>query len=342
MGVNIKDLLNKEEISLEDLKGKTLAVDAFNMLYQFLTTIRGPDGSYLTDSSGRITSHLIGLFNRVTSLMQKGIKLVFVFDGVPPELKKKERERRMAIKDKAMEAYERAVEQKDAAAMKKYAARTTRLSNDMIQDAKTLLTLLGVPIIEAPSEGEAQCAFMAKKGDVWGVASQDYDALLYGTPRLVQNLSIVGRRKKIHGRGTVVIKPELVEFEKTIKELDITQDQLIVLAILVGTDYDYGGVKGIGPKKGLKLIKAHNQDFDSVFSEIEWQHTASWKEIFDLFKNMPITEKYDLTQKKHDPEGLQVFLVEERDFSAERVEKGIENLQKVQAAASQKGLGAFF
>jgi len=93
MGTAIGNLLEKEEIDLDFLQSRVVAVDSFNILYQFLSVIRGMDGSPLKDQKGRVTSHLTGLFYRTINLLERDIKPVFVFDGKPPELKSKTREK---------------------------------------------------------------------------------------------------------------------------------------------------------------------------------------------------------------------------------------------------------
>ncbi len=163
MGVQITELLVKKEINLNELANKVIAVDSHLFLYQFLTTIRQRDGSLLIDSKGRVTSHLAGLFTRSTKLIEAGLKLVYVFDGEPPKLKHEERERRKKVKIEAQKKYEEAKKKEDLEEMRKYAARTTRLTPEMIEEAKKLIKALGIPVVEAPSEGEAQAAYMVKK-----------------------------------------------------------------------------------------------------------------------------------------------------------------------------------
>jgi len=180
MGCQISELLTKKNITIKDLYGKVIAVDAHLFLYQFLTTIRQQDGSLLTDSKGNITSHLSGLFNRTIKLIDYGLNLVYVFDGKVPDLKHEELEKRKKIKIKAQHEYEDAAKRMDIEEMRKYAARTSRLTLTMITEAKKLLAALGVPVIVAPSEGEAQAAFMVSNNDAYAVASQDADALLFG------------------------------------------------------------------------------------------------------------------------------------------------------------------
>lgn len=344
MGVALTEILVSKEIKIEDLAGKTLAVDAFNTLYMFLTTIRGADGSPLTDSNGRITSHLVGLTSRFSNLIEKGIKFIFVFDGEPPELKAKERERRKSLKNEAKALYEEAKQKEDIENMKKYASRATFLTKEMIEEAKQVIRAMGMPVIEAPSEGEAQAAQLVKNGDAYAVMSQDADALLNGSPRVIKNLSITGRRKMPGSYGYKAINPELIELKENLESLKLTQDQLIVLGILIGTDYNYGGIKGIGPKKGLKLVEKHKDDYEKLFSEVEWEKhfNVSWKRIFDTLKEMPVSNEYDTEFKKPDAEALKRILVEEHEFSEDRLNNSLEKLDSARKSNAQKGLGDFF
>ncbi|MBI4017257.1 MAG: flap endonuclease-1 [Candidatus Aenigmarchaeota archaeon] len=342
MGVNLKDLFERKEITLDELSGKILAIDAYNMLYQFLTTIRTPEGQLLTDSKGNITSHLIGLFSRTCAFLEKGIKPVFVFDGKPPELKIQELHRRADIKREAAKKYQEAEQTGDINAMKKFGARTARLEKPMVEDAKKLVQLLGLPAVQAPSEGEAQCAHMAQTNAVWAVASQDYDSLLHGTPKLVQNLSITGRRKIRGAIGTVLVSPALIKLQENLTQLAVSQDQLILLALLVGTDYNYGGIHGIGPKKALKIVKEH-KNIEAVESAVNWKehYEKPLTELYELIKNIPVTDEYDISFQPIDAQKLTTFLVDEHDFGAERVKKTIDALGSKVREKSQKGLGAF-
>lgn len=341
MGTKLKDLLLIKEVNFEELKGKILVVDSFNILYQFLSTIRQRDGTLLKDSKGRVTSHLMGLFNRTTKLMRLGIKLAFVFDGEPPELKGKERERRVKAKIEAEKRYKEAVEAKDIEEMKKYAARTSKLTGEMIEESKELIKALGLPVIQAPSEGEAQVACIVNKGDAFAGVSEDYDSLLYGIPRLVKNLTISGRRKVM--ATYVNIKPKIINLADNLNHLGIDQDQLIVLAVLVGTDYNPGGIKGIGPKTALKLVKEYKTDYYKLFEQAEWSKHFDfpWTDIYYLIKKMPVKEDYKLEWKKIDEKKIVKMLVEEHDFSEERVGKVMDELLKKEATKKQTSLGAW-
>ncbi len=348
MGLQFKDLVVKKEISLEELRGKILAVDSMNLLYQFLTTIRGVDGAVLTDKKGRVTSHLIGLFNRTTSLMEQGIKPVFVFDGKAPEIKRKTWVKRTEVKKEAAFKLEEAREAGNVEEMRKYASRTAILTKEMVHDAQAVIAALGLPIVQAPSEGEAQTAYMVKKGHAYASVSQDYDNLIFGCPLLVRNLSIEGRRKQPGKLAYVVVKPELISLPDVLQHLALTLEQLIIVAILVGTDYNPGGIKGIGPKTALKLVKEHKEehkDMDALFMQVEWSKhhpDITWQEIRDTIKNMPVTDDISLEWGKMNVPLLKTLLIEEHDFSAERVNKKLEALQQEQKNMAQKGLGQFF
>lgn len=337
MGVNLRDLLDRKPLTLDELAHKPLIVDGNNALYQFLSTIRARDGSLFTDSNGNVTSHLIGLLSRTTKLAQKNIKLAFVFDGKPPQLKHKELQERKARKQEAAKKYEEALEAEDIEAMQKYGARTSRLTPAMIAEAEKLLTALGIPTVHAPSEGEAQAAHMVSQGHGWAVASQDYDSLLYGTPRLVQNLSVEGRRKAPGKHAYTSTQPTLIALRENLDKLDISREKLIWLAMLIGTDYAPSGVKGIGPKKGLELVKKHDTA-ESLFSSVELVDDVDWRDILDVFHTMPVIDDYDLTWRPVNRSAVATLLVDEHDFSPERVEK---TLDAITPHKEQKGLGDF-
>jgi len=343
MGVAFKDIIIHEETSLDFFSGKTLVMDGNNVLYQFLTTIRGRDGNLLMDSKGNVTSHLMGLFTRSTNLLDKGIKLVFVFDGKAPELKYKTIQARVALKLEAEKKFLEAKSIEDEEAMKKYASRSSRLTQDMVIEAKKLLEYLGIPVIQAPSEGEAQAAYMVRKGVGFAVGSQDYDSLLHGTPKLARNLSIAGKRKKGRTIGYDVVKPELIDLAANLNGLGVDQNQLIALAMMIGTDYNPGGIKGIGPKNALKLVKHHGTDFEGLFREVKWEtfFDFSWHDVYDLIKHLPVEEHYKIEWNGMQREKLINLLVDEHDFSLERVESSLGKFKKEDSRKRQKSLTDF-
>ncbi len=343
MGVAFKDLIISHEIELEHLNNKIIVLDAYNTLYQFLTTIRGMDGSPLMDSKGNITSHLVGLFTRTASLMQKDIKPVFVFDGTPPDMKKKVIEKRSELKIEAEKRFFEAKDKEDAEGMKKYSSRMTRLTKDMAEEAKKVVSLMGLPLVQAPSEGEAQAAYMVKKGDGFAVGSQDYDSLLHGATKVVRNLSITGKRKKAGTAAYETIKPEILDLSENLNELGVDQNQLIALSMLVGTDYNPGGIKGIGPKTALKLVKEHKTDFNSLFKSVKWNEhfNFEWAEVHNLIKNLPVTDNYIIEWGDVNNEKLLKLLVDEHDFSQERTTATLDKLKQQTGQKQQRSLEDF-
>ncbi|HEY4674450.1 MAG TPA: flap structure-specific endonuclease, partial [Candidatus Bathyarchaeia archaeon] len=211
MGVNLRDLVPRVAVKLEDLSEKSIAIDAYNALYQFLAIIRQPDGTPLKDSSGRVTSHLSGLLYRTSNLVEMGIKPIYVFDGAPPALKEVEIKRRMKVREEALVRYERALKEGKTEEARMYAQVSSRLKDYMADDSKRLLDLMGIPWIQAPSEGEAQAAYLTKRGDADYCGSQDYDSLLFGAPKLVRNVTISGRRKLPSKNIFVEVIPEIIE-----------------------------------------------------------------------------------------------------------------------------------
>ena len=326
MGVNLRGLVPKTTVDLKSLSGKSIAIDAYNTLYQFLAIIRQPDGTPLKDHTGRITSHLSGLLYRTSNLVEMGIKPVYVFDGVPPALKEAEIKRRMRVKEEATVKYERALRAGRLEEARTYAQATSRLKDYMKEDAVSLLTLLGIPWVQAPSEGEAQAAHLAKKGDTNLCASQDYDSLLFGAPQLVRNVTISGRRKLPRKRVYIQVAPEIVELDRVLKELDITHQQLIDIGILLGTDFNPEGVKGIGPKTALKLIKQYGSLENLLPTLKEAEFPAEPQRIREIFLHPKVTDYYQLTWKEPDTKDVIDFLCRERDFSEERVQKALDKM----------------
>jgi len=326
LGVDLGDLVSKKKTSLDSLSGKTLAVDAYNALYQFLAIIRGVTGEPLMDRQGRVTSHLSGLLYRTANMVERGIKLVYVFDGEPPALKEAEIKRRMKVKEEAYVKYEEALKKGAVEEARRYAQMTSRLKDMMVDDAKRLLTAMGVPWVQAPSEGEAQAAYMAAKGDVWAAASQDFDSLLFGAPRLVRNLAITGRRKLPRKDVYLEVEPEIVELSQVISELGISRDQIIGLGILMGTDFNPEGIKGIGPKTALKMVKEYGS-IEKIASELKGlEFPENLTRIKDIFLKPKVSADYRIEWKKPEVEEVVGFLCRERDFSEERVRNAIERM----------------
>jgi flap endonuclease-1 len=323
LGVNLRDLVPIKTVKLEDLTGQTIAIDAYNTLYQFLSIIRQPNGTPLKDSSGRVTSHLSGLLYRTSSLVEIGIKPIYVFDGTPPVLKSIEIGRRMEVKREATKLYKKAIEAGKMQEARMYAQATSHLRDYMTEDSKRLLDLMGIPWIQAPSEGEAQAAHLAKRGDADYCASQDYDSLLFGAPQFVRNITISGRRKLPSKNIYIDITPEIVVLGEVLKYCGITYRQLIDVGILIGTDYNPDGIKGLGPKTALKLIKEHGT-IEHVLPHIKnADFPAEPQKIREIFLNPAVSDNYRLERREINAEGAVDFLVRERDFSEDRVRKAL-------------------
>jgi flap endonuclease-1 len=329
MGVLLTPIIVKQSVTLEDLRGKLLAVDANGELYQFLALIRLRDGSPLRDSHGRITSHLSGLFYRTTRLMTEyALQLAFIFDGKPPALKHAEIARRRSIKEKYDAEHAAAVEAGDLATAYSKATMTSRLTRDMADEARELLRLMGLPVIQAPAEGEAQASYMAARSSVWAAASKDYDCLLFGAPRLLRFLTISGKEFLPSKGAFRAITPELIESGSLLEHYRISREQLIDVAILIGTDFN-DGVKGIGPKKALKLVSEFGS-IDTMPSEIREAIGDSVEEIRQIFLNPDVTDRYEMQFARPDLDGIVRFLCEEREFSRERVTAALERTYQQQ------------
>ena len=281
MGVNLSELVEKKEISLDFLAGKRVGIDSYNMLYQFLASIRGPDGMPLADSHGNVTSHLTGLFYRTLNLVDMGIKPVFVFDGKPSKLKAETLRKRREVRTDAEQKSSEALQAGNLEDAQKFGSRALKLTPDMVGEAKELLRLLGIPVVEAPQEGEAQASVMVSRGQLFGVVSQDFDCLLFGAPHLFRNVGLTGKRKVAGKNFYVEVKPQHIELDMALKQLQITRKKLIWLGILVGTDFNEKFPR-VGPKTALKLVQGHDS-FEEIIVETKHEPEFDYKEIEDVF-----------------------------------------------------------
>ena len=327
MGLDLKTLCVREKTNLESFASKIVAIDAYNAIYQFLSIIRGPDGLPLTDYSGKITSHITGLFYRNINFLSLGIKPVYVFDGKPPSLKSAEIERRKKIKKEATIKYENAVSQGRYEEAKKYAQQTSILKDEMVEDSKRLLELFGIPFVNAPSEGEATAAHMTITGQAHVSASQDFDSLLFGAKKLVRNFTNSGKRKLPNRNTTIEVEPEIIDLAKTLDTLGITREQLVDIGILIGTDFNPDGFERIGPKTALKAIKQHGR-LEEIPQIQEKLDQTDYKQIREIFLNPKVANVPDLKFGNVDYQGMTNYLTNERNFSIERVGASLNRLKK--------------
>lgn len=340
MGVDLKDLVLPKTTNFRQLAGKSIAMDAYNTLYQFLATIRQPDGMPLIDSKQRVTSHLSGLFYRTINLIEKGIKPVYVFDGVPPKLKLRTIRERRRVRQRAEKKWKEALERRDLKTARKYAQAAIRLTEDMVDESKRLLTALGIPYVQAPSEGEAQAAYITVRGDVWGAGSQDWDALLFNARVLIRNLTVTGRRKLPGKNVYIKVDPELIVGLEVLNKLGITRNQLIDIGILIGTDYN-DGIKGVGAKTALNLIKEYG-NLERIVDVKGFQIEPSIQQIRQIYLEPQVTDNYNIRWKSPNSEKIITQLCDDHDFSYDRVKKALDRLEKSISSGKQASLETWF
>ncbi len=334
MGLDLKPLVTPATLKLQELAGKVIAIDAYNTIYQFLSIIRGPTGEPLANGRGEITSHLSGLFYRNANLLSENIKPVYVFDGKTNELKMAEIQRRSLLKKEATEKYQLAIEEGRIEDARKYGIRTAVLTDKMVEESKKLLSHLGIPYIQAPSDGEAAAAYLTKRELAFAAASQDYDAILFGAKKLVRNLAISGKRKVPNRNAYIDIEPEIFEQDKVLQEVGLTHEQLVDVGILIGTDFNPGGFPGIGPKTALKLIK-ENGKLENVEKIKHLLSEVPYQEIRNIFlePEVPKVDRIDFGEVNR--EKVLDFLCVDKSFSADRVSSTLDKLQKSIANRSQ-------
>lgn len=327
MGVKLKDIVEPESISFKDLEGRTVSIDAFNTLFQFLSTIRQRDGRPLTDENGNITSHLSGILYRNSSMIEKDIKPIYIFDGQAPELKSETQAKRREIRDEAEKIYKDALAKGDTEKARKFAMRSSKLSLEIIESSKKLLTLMGIPYIDAKGEGEAQAAYLVQNGDAYAVASQDYDCLLFGAKRVVRNLAVNSNLGNL----------EYYQLNKVLKELNVTREELVDMGILIGTDF-CDGLKGVGAKTALKL--AHKGQLKEKIAELQKQSSHDLDEVREIFLNHNVNTDYKIKWEKPNKDKIIEFLCYEHGFSEDRVSKASDKLKNLNS--SQGSLDAWF
>lgn len=342
MGVDLGELVQRRTVAISELSGKTFAVDAFNTIFQFLSSIRQSDGTPLMDFKGRVTGHLSGLFYRNARLLGEGVKLVYVFDGKPSELKKKTVEERQKRRDEAAVKWQAAKDEGDMENARKFGQATSKLTPEMVEESKRLLTYMGIPVVQATQEGEAQAAVLSQEGKVYAVASQDYDALLFGAPLLLRNLTISGKRKVPRKNEYVDVEPELVDLNHTLSSGSLTREQLILMGILVGTDFNEG-VPKVGPKTALKIVqeKKNIVELEAYLKEkYNYEFEVDVREVEDLFVHPHAQHNLEIKFTGVQKDELQKILCEDHDFSLQRVENTLNNLvAKEKEKGNQSKLG---
>eukprot|EP00403_Amphidinium_massartii_P011736 CAMPEP_0178415010 /NCGR_PEP_ID=MMETSP0689_2-20121128/23331_1 /TAXON_ID=160604 /ORGANISM="Amphidinium massartii, Strain CS-259" /LENGTH=401 /DNA_ID=CAMNT_0020036317 /DNA_START=76 /DNA_END=1281 /DNA_ORIENTATION=+ len=325
----------------ESYTGRVLAIDASMCLYQFLIMIReNRTGVYnnMTNEDGQVTSHIIGFLSRTTRLMEAGIKPVYVFDGKPPEMKMEELQQRREKREQAEANLKAAMEAGDQEAILKNTKMTTKVTREQNEQVKKLLKLMGVPVIEAPSEAEATCAALCRDGKVYAAATEDADCLTFGTRVLVRNLMAAESQKRTIYEVTLAV---------ALEQLNITMEQFIDFCILSGCDY-CDTIKGVGPSTAIKMLVQHGT-LEEVLKNLDTEKNPlpenfRYQTARDFFKECEAvdTTKVDFEWKDPDIEGLTKFLVEENSFSKERVDRYIDRLRAAKSKTKQRPLDSFF
>jgi flap endonuclease-1 len=327
MGLDLKPLVKSSPIMISELSGKVIAVDAYNTIYQFLATIRGATGELLTNNSGEVTSHLSGLFYRNVNLLAENIKLIYIFDGKPSPLKSKEIERRRQVKQEAFKKYQEAITAGRFEDARKYGQATSVLTDMMVEESKMILTLLGIPYIQAPSEGEAAAAQLTQSNIAFACASQDYDSLLFGAKRLIRNLTISGKRKVPNRNVYVDIEPEIIQQQQLLNETGLNLEQLVDVGIMIGTDFNPGGIPRIGPKTALKLVQEYNK-LEKIEKIEDSVVNIPYEEIREIFLKQETPKVDNIEFNEINYNALINFLCVEKNFSATRVNMSLDKLKK--------------
>jgi flap endonuclease-1 len=312
---DIRQLAVIEPKPFEELTGSVVAIDAHNWLYRYLTTtVKFTRSEVYTTDDGEEVANLVGVVQGLPKFFEHDITPVFVFDGGVTELKDEEiaerREQREEYEDQLEAAREEGVEAAEIATLE---SRTQRLTDTIQETTRELLDLLDVPYIEAPAEGEAQAAHMARNGDVDYAGSEDYDSLLLGAPKTLRQLTSKG-------------DPECMYFERTLDEHDLTWEQLVDAAILMGTDFNEG-ISGVGPKTAVKLIREHGDLWSVLESRDEVIPNA--ERIQHMFLDPDVTDDYDYdTEINPDMDAAKSYVTDEWGIPADEVEHGFERIEE--------------
>jgi flap endonuclease-1 len=318
---DLRDLAVIEDVAYDDLAGSVVAVDAHNWLYRYLTTtVKFTRDAAYTTADGEEVANLIGVVQGLPKFLEHDVTPVFVFDGGVTDLKEAEVEQRREQREKYEEQLEQAREEGDSVEVAKLDSRTQRLTDTIVDTTRELLALLDVPVVDAPAEGEAQAARMARAGTVDYAGTEDYDALLFGSPLTLRQLTSKG-------------DPECMDLDATLSEHDLTWEQLVDVGILCGTDFNEG-VTGIGPKTAVKTVREHG-DIWGVF-EARDVSVENVDRIRNLFLDPPVADDVAFdTELEPDVDAAKAFVVDEWGVAADEVERGFE---RIADATVQTGL----
>ncbi|KAL7069309.1 putative Flap endonuclease 1 [Cryptosporidium serpentis] len=338
-----------QQQSIDSLIGRTIAIDASMWMYQFLAAIReGNQWGNLTNEAGESTSHISGMLSRTIRLLEAGIKPVFVFDGEPPELKMEELMKRKERREKAQQELEKAQEEGDTETIRKQSIRTIKVTKEQSDDVKYMLKLLGIPVIEATSEAEAQCAELCKEGIVYGVATEDADSLTFGTPLVIRHLNF-SDGKPFDSKGNSKNSLQIIKLSTVLSDLGLSMQQFVDLCILCGCDY-CGTIRGIGTLTAYKLLKKH-KDIETIINELDKNKhplpmSFDYVKVRELFTNPDVIKAREFKDKlkwiNPNLEGLSEWLIKQQNFSEVRVANYCTRIKKSKGKTAQTSLDSFF
>jgi flap endonuclease-1 len=310
---DLRQLAAIEEVPFSELTGSVVAVDAHNWLYRYLTTtVKWTSEHKYTTDDGTEVANLIGVVQGLPKFFEHELTPVFVFDGAVTDLKSDEIEKRREQREQYEDDLEDARERGDDIAIARLESRTQRLTDTIVETTRELLELLDVPVVDAPAEGESQCAAMARDGTVDYAGTEDYDALLFGAPLTLRQLTSKGN-------------PELMDFEETLATHDLTWEQLVDAALLCGTDFN-DGISGIGPKTAVSLLHEHG-DLWGVL-EARGEHIEGADRLRSLFLDPAVTEVSVDTDVQPDVGAAREFVVDRWGVDADEVERGFERIEE--------------
>jgi len=346
MGIAYSGLIDscKEKFDLNNLKNKRLGFDAYNVLFQFITTIRGVDGEPLKNQRGEVTSHYSGLFYRLMNISKYTPYITFVFDGVSHELKNKTKEERRDKRGIAKDNFLKAQEEGNVLDMRKFARQAATIDSKIIQESKELILALGFSYIDAPGEAEAQISYLTRTNKLDYTISQDYDCLLFGSPHLLKNITVSGKKKIPYKNITIDVVPEIIHSDCIYKKLELTPDKLLWLSILIGTDFNEK-VDGIGPQTAYKLVHQYNsfEEIEKYLKEKNKEIKFDYKEIEDIFKNPNITSSPEIHAGKFSRDEIENILINKAGFSSDRVKQQLdEYIKEKDEKNKQRTLGKWF
>ncbi len=331
MGVAIGSLIEdcKKKIELSDFKGKRFGFDAYNMLFQFVTTIRGIDGEPLKNENGEITSHYSGIFYRISNVLNAGINPVFVYDGVSHELKAKTKQDRRDRRKLAKEKLDKAIEEEDFENISKLSRQAITIDYKIIEQSKELLEAMGVPCFTAPGEAEAQISYMTSIGQTDYTVSQDFDCLLFGSPNLLKNIGVTGKKKVPFKKIYIDVYPYMIETSCVMEKLNITREKLIWMSLLIGTDFN-DKIEGIGPKTALKLVQENNS-FEDILKQLKEKNKEinfDYQEVMDIFMKPDIEKNPSYNKPIFDRQKIEHTLIDKANFDEKRTRNYLEEFEK--------------